>query len=151
LLTHENVGYGHIHLPEEQMHTTAYWMNLPETVTVGENGMTGERPETLSGLVNLVRTIAPLYLMCDRGDIIVQGHERDPHFRRPTLFVADNVPGGVGLAEALYDMGPRLFSACLEALSNCKCAWGCPACIGATVTETGEKQAVANLLRRVVT
>ena len=159
LITHENVGYGNIHLPEEQMHTTAYWINLPEFFSgpeaqtyMGSNGLSvpGEKEETLSGLVNLVRTIAPLYLMCDRNDLIVKGHERDPHFRRPTLFVADNVPGGIGLAEALYDMGDDLFRSCLDALSNCKCNWGCPACIGGTVYESNEKRAVAELLERVL-
>ncbi len=155
LLTHENVGYGNIHLPEEQMHTTAFWILLPgykrpeETAKAG-NSIVGseERADALTGLANLVRMIAPLFLMCDRGDIIVHAHERDPHFRCPALFVADNVPGGIGLAEALYDLGDDLFKACGEALASCKCDDGCPACIGANVAETGEsKRAVAELLR----
>jgi DEAD/DEAH box helicase domain-containing protein len=145
LLTHENVGYGHIHLPEEQMHTTSFWICLPESTDPP-----GERRETISGLANLVRSIAPLYLMCDRGDIIVKGHERDPHFRAPTLFVADNVPGGIGLSETLFDLGLDLFAACLDAVSNCGCRAGCPACIGATVSDIGEKKAVAALLRLVL-
>ncbi|MDR3331495.1 MAG: DEAD/DEAH box helicase [Synergistaceae bacterium] len=150
LLTHENVGYGHIHLPEEQMHTTAFWINLPDASASASEDLTREKHETLSGLVNVVRSIAPLYLMCDRGDIIVKGHERDPHFRVPTLFVADNVPGGIGLAEALFDLGRDLFSACLDAILHCKCLYGCPACIGATVSDGGEKTAVMSLIRRIL-
>jgi DEAD/DEAH box helicase domain-containing protein len=145
LLTHENVGYGHIHLPEEQMHTTSFWINLPES-----SGTPDEKHGTISGLANLVRVIAPLYLMCDRGDIIVKGHERDPHFRTPTLFAADNVPGGIGLSEALFDLGLDLFAACLDAVSNCGCRAGCPACIGAAVSDAGEKGAVTTLLRRLL-
>jgi DEAD/DEAH box helicase domain-containing protein len=64
--------------------------------------------------------------------------------------VADNVPGGIGLAEALYDLGTELFTSCLDAVTNCKCSWGCPACIGATVSDGGEKRAVMELLRRIV-
>jgi DEAD/DEAH box helicase domain-containing protein len=149
LLTHENVGYGNIHLPEEQMHTTAFWINLekelPEAASLGE----GEKLESLHALVNLMKSVAPLFLMCDRGDIIVKGHERDPHFRVPTLFVADNVPGGIGLAEELFELGHGLFRSCLDAVSNCKCAFGCPACIGATVSDGGEKRAVIALLGRI--
>jgi DEAD/DEAH box helicase domain-containing protein len=148
LLTHENVGYGHIHLPEEQMHTTAFWINLGEEYAPEPSDGT-RGAEALSSLSNLVRGVAPLFLMCAAGDIIVKGHERDPHFRKPTLFVADNIPGGIGLAEALFELGPGLFSACLEAVSNCKCPWGCPACIGATVSDGGEKRAVIELLRRM--
>ncbi|MDR1944217.1 MAG: DEAD/DEAH box helicase [Synergistaceae bacterium] len=151
LLTHENVGYGHIHLPEEQTHTTAFWITgLPVSGPEQPDGAKERKPESLSGLVNLVRTVAPLFLMCDRSDIIVKGHERDPHFRSPTLFVADNVPGGIGLSEALFDLGDKLFYACRDALSHCKCGWGCPACIGATVSDGGEKQAVNALLRKIL-
>jgi DEAD/DEAH box helicase domain-containing protein len=149
LLTHENVGYGHIHLPEEQMHTTAFWINLPEAAPEREPA-DGEKKESLHALVNLVKGVAPLFLMCDRSDIIVKGHERDPHFRIPTLFVADNVPGGIGLAEELFDLGKNLFSSCLDAVSNCKCKWGCPACIGATVRDNGEKRAVKELLEKIM-
>ena len=88
--------------------------------------------------------------MCDRGDIIVKAHARDPHFRSPAIFVADNVPGGIGLSEALFDLGPKLFEACLSALSNCKCKYGCPACIGATVSDGGEKAAVMRRLRDIL-
>lgn len=144
LVTHENVGYGHIHLPEEQMHTTSFWLVLPDHA---RSGASTEKTDALTGLVNLVRTVAPLFLMCDRGDVIVQGHERDPHFRRPTLYVADNVPGGVGLAEALFDLGKNLFYACLDALGNCKCKTGCPACIGANVAGGDIKPEVVKLLR----
>ena len=69
------------------------------------------------------------------------------HFRRPTLYVADNVPGGVGLAEALFDLGKNLFYACLDALGNCKCKTGCPACIGANVAGGDIKPEVVKLLR----
>lgn len=154
LLTHENVGYGNIHLPEEQMHTTAFWILLPEVPRPAPQERvsnpiigSGERANALTGMANLVRTISPLFLMCDRTDIIVHAHERDPHFRRPALFVADNVPGGVGLAEALFDLGDDLLKACRETLSGCNCGDGCPACIGANAAETGTtKRTVAKLL-----
>ncbi|MDR1514883.1 MAG: DEAD/DEAH box helicase [Synergistaceae bacterium] len=154
LLTHENVGYGNIHLPEEQMHTTAFWIIGPQAAAPAGAGDDSKpaaqgKSDSLWGLANLVRTIAPLFLMCDRGDIIVKAHERDPHFRAPTIFVADNVPGGIGLSEALFDLGPKLLAACRDALTNCKCKWGCPACIGATVEDGGEKAAVMELLRDI--
>jgi DEAD/DEAH box helicase domain-containing protein len=152
LLTHENVGYGNIHLPEEQMHTTAFWIIGPQTggeEDAGTRAISQEKSDSLSGLANLVRTIAPLFLMCDRSDIIVKAHERDPHFLAPAIFVADNVPGGIGLSEALFDLGPKLLEACSGALTNCKCKWGCPACIGAAVTDGGTKTAVMKLLERL--
>src|SRR5437764_5287823 len=35
LFTHENVGWGKIHLPEQELQTTSFWLALPETVTRG--------------------------------------------------------------------------------------------------------------------
>ncbi len=29
LYTHENIGWGEIHLPEEEMHTAACWLTVP--------------------------------------------------------------------------------------------------------------------------
>lgn len=142
LFTHENVGYGHIHLPEEQMHTTAFWFVLPEGVERGR--------EVVSGLANLIRTIAPLQLMCDRSDIIVHGHERDPHFRAPTVFAADNVPGGIGLAEALFEMGRGLCETCLHVVSTCRCEHGCPACTGAAQAGSETKLLTASALRTML-
>ena len=59
--THENIGFGQIHLPPEEMHTTAYWLAIPEDT----GRFSREEMESLLGLCNVMVNIAPLYLMCD--------------------------------------------------------------------------------------
>ena len=33
--THENLGWGHIHLPEMELHTTAWWLALDPAAVAG--------------------------------------------------------------------------------------------------------------------
>lgn len=128
--THENMGSGRIHLPEQEMHTTAFWVELPERV--GEQvGADGEALGAgLRGVANLVRQIAPLWLLCDPRDIHSLQQVKSPFTKRPTLFVYDAIPAGVGFAEKLYAIRGDLFGACLELVKDCPCESGCPTCVG---------------------
>jgi DEAD/DEAH box helicase domain-containing protein len=72
LLTHENIGAGHVNLPETEMHTTAYWITFPEEL---ERELGKEKLEdALLGLSNVLGNCAPFYLMCDVKDIRVVYH-----------------------------------------------------------------------------
>lgn len=145
LSTQENVGYGHIHLDEEQMHTTGAWLTLPDSLS-WESWEPDRKSSALAGLAHLLRATAPLFLMCDRGDLQVHGMVRDPHFERPTLYLADNFPGGVGLAEAAFTLRKALLDSAWEALVSCPCEKGCPACVGALGSQIGSKEATRALL-----
>jgi len=128
--THENLGSGRIHLPEQEMHTTAFWVELPEQVgeQVGADGdLLGAG---LRGVANLVRQIAPLWLLCDPRDIHSLQQVKSPFTQKPTLFVYDAIPAGVGFAEKLFAIRGDLFGACLELVRACPCENGCPTCVG---------------------
>jgi DEAD/DEAH box helicase domain-containing protein len=148
--THENIGSGPIHLPQEEMHTTAYWLSLREHITAGLG-----RARTQSGLVglgNLLVNVAPLFLMCDPGDIRVVCQIRSPHTGLPTAFLYEFYPGGVGLSERLFRLHRDLLERCLELVGGCPCEDGCPSCVG-PVGEVGEggKAAARLMLRGILT
>ncbi len=125
--THENLGFGHIHLPPEEMHTTAYWLSIPENT--GE--LSREEMESgLLGLCNVMVNIAPLYLMCDPRDIRGVVQIRSPFTQTPTIYIYDNFPGGVGFSEKLYDMEDQLLKAARQVIMECDCEDGCPSCVG---------------------
>ncbi len=68
--TNENVGAGKLSMPEQQMHTTAFWLHFPATFLAGFTGYTPtERQNGLTGLGNAFRTVASLLLMCDPHDL----------------------------------------------------------------------------------
>ena len=136
--THENVGWGKIQLPPQELHTTAYWVafaddSIPDTA--------------LQGLANVLANVAPLYLMCDPHDIGVHHQVKSPFTKRPTIYIYDAIPGGVGFAEKLYAMHADLIGAARDLVRECGCVMGCPSCVGPW-TEVGQdaRAAVAALL-----
>ncbi|HOJ98886.1 MAG TPA: DEAD/DEAH box helicase [Termitinemataceae bacterium] len=145
--THENVGYGDIVLPEEELHTRCLVILFPpdsegarvlETLKDDE-----ERGAVLRSCGTLLKKLAPIYLLCDSRDIGVSERVRDPHFRLPALYVFDHYPGGTGLSEALLDHLPDLFVAMAEVVARCPCKEGCPSCVGPDGYKEGSRQFLA--------
>ena len=143
--THENVGWGPIRLPEQQMHTAACWLVLPDFALSRFDRDTLDG--ALIGLARLVREAAPLLLMCDSRDLGVLAQAQAPFNGRPTVYVFDAVPGGVGLTERLFSLSAELIGAIAELVRSCACQDGCPSCVGPAI-EVGVrgKAAAAELL-----
>jgi DEAD/DEAH box helicase domain-containing protein len=143
--THENVGWGSISIPEQEMHTAACWLVPPaELVNRYDRDMLDG---ALIGLARVARTTAALLLMCDPRDLGVLAQVQAPFTGQPTLYLYDAVPGGVGLTERLYTLTDELIRACRGAVESCPCTDGCPACVGPAI-EVGArgKQTVIELL-----
>ncbi|MEO8252071.1 MAG: DEAD/DEAH box helicase [Chloroflexota bacterium] len=143
--THENVGWGSISIPEQEMHTTACWLVPPPEIVNRYDRDTLDG--ALIGLARVARTTASLLLMCDPRDLGVLAQVQAPFTGRPTLYLYDAVPGGVGLTERLFTLTDELVRACHEAVDSCGCKDGCPACVGPAI-EVGHrgKAVVAELL-----
>src|SRR5438067_1982976 len=66
--TNENVGSGELDLPEQQMHTTSYWLTIPSAVMGALPYGSDDRRDGVIGLAFAMRHVAQLLLMCDRHD-----------------------------------------------------------------------------------
>ena len=144
---HENVGWGPIHLPESTLHTSAYWLTLPEFPIPRE-----ELQGLLVGLSHALAHVAALFLMCDPRDLGRTYEVHSPHTGRPTVFLYDSVPGGVGLAERLFRLHPQVLEAARDLIASCPCEAGCPSCVGPVleVGSTGKARALEILDARLV-
>ncbi len=115
-------------LPETTFETEAIWY-LPE-------------PEMLEGLETMPRLLGtlhaaehsmiallPLWAMCDRWDI--GGLSTNLHFQtgRPTVFIYDGHPGGVGITERGFDVFEGWVADTAKLLDGCPCEQGCPSCV----------------------
>src|SRR4051812_44885865 len=132
--TNENVGSGELDLPEQQMHTTAYWLTIPAEALHGLPYALDDRRDGVVGLAYAIRQVAQLLLMCDRHDIGIsiasdEGLEPEPH-RAQNIFVYDNYPGGIGFSEPLYRMHQELLEGTRTLIASCDCENGCPGCVG---------------------
>ncbi len=146
--TNENVGWGKISIPEESRHTTGYWFSLDEGAVEGLGR--AELQDGLWGMAHLLRHLAPIFLMCDPRDLQAVAQIRSPFTERPTLFLYENQPGGVGMARRLFEIHSKLMQAALDLLRHCDCPSGCPGCVGPSIGEHGtNKRAAALLLGRL--
>ncbi len=143
--TNENVGSGELNLPEQQMHTSSYWLTIPSSLMALLPYGGDDRRDGVIGLAFAMRNIAQLLLMCDRHDIglSVDGGslERTPRTggtagiptalaAEPNIFIYDNYPGGIGFSRPLFDMHLLLLERTRELVAGCPCESGCPSCVG---------------------
>jgi DEAD/DEAH box helicase domain-containing protein len=160
--THENVGYGDVHLPDMQMHTTSFWLSLPEQVVDQLEGNMGlpraSIVEALRGLGHALETVSALALMCEPQDLnrtLGSGYESDAALpgrtatqrgeHEPTVFLFDALPGGVGLAKRIYQRAAELLEETGRLIGKCPCAQGCPGCIGPVTAGSALKRAAVEI------
>jgi DEAD/DEAH box helicase domain-containing protein len=135
--TMENVGAGNLSMPEQEMHTTAFWLHFPGEFLARFPDLTREeRQSGLAGLGHGLRTVAALLLMCDPRDLGVAFSEE------PNLYLYDSYPGGVGQSAPLFRMAERLVQETSHLLAACECEAGCPSCVGPP-GEIGDKGKLA--------
>lgn len=141
--TNENVGSGDLDLPEQQMHTTSYWLTVPRAVLLDLPWSPDDRRDGVSGLAYAMVSIAQLLLMCDRRDLGVSidtGTGEAAVGGRPAapatgdadahVFLYDNYPGGIGFSAPLFRMHDTLLARTQELIAACPCEVGCPSCVG---------------------
>ncbi|TDF99851.1 DEAD/DEAH box helicase [Paenibacillus piri] len=143
LSSFENIGYGPISLPEQELHTSATWIELQEPdPTIGTKTL----EQLLLGISNVLRHIVPVHVMCDRSDIHVVSQIRAEHTQLPTIFIYDHYPGGIGLAEDVYKRMDEIKAAARNLIRKCICEDGCPSCIGTEIEGLSAKQKSMELL-----
>jgi DEAD/DEAH box helicase domain-containing protein len=76
--TMENVGDGKLELPENEMHTTAYWITLRRALVESLPFSISDRQDGMSGLLRALESVATLLLMCDPRDLGTAIGERPP-------------------------------------------------------------------------
>jgi DEAD/DEAH box helicase domain-containing protein len=151
--TNENIGDGKLELPENEMHTTSYWITLERPLLESIPFSVSERQSGMFGLLHALETVATLLLMCDRRDLGTAIGERPPaaestvdeiapkgpedlrsgntkEFFEPNLYLFDAYPGGIGFSEPLFRTHALLMQKTSELISSCACEQGCPSCVG---------------------
>ena len=151
--TNENTGAGNLELPENEMHTTSYWITLQRPLLEQLPFTISERQSGMFGLLHALASVATLLLMCDRRDLGTAIGEKPPYpndqdagmeavqlrdrisqnakeFFEPNLYLFDAYPGGIGFSEPLYRAHEILMERTRELIVACTCAAGCPSCVG---------------------
>ena len=169
--TNENVGAGKLELPENEMHTTSFWLTLGHGLLAELPFSLSERQSGIFGLLYALGSMATLLMMCDRRDLGTAVGERPSsaateinwedfaapanaskakEFFEPNLYIYEAYPGGIGFSEPLYRACDVLLARTLDLISACPCENGCPSCVGPTADRSERTKEVAlEILRRV--
>src|SRR6185503_7134597 len=156
--THENIGSGPIHLPEQTLHTTGYWVTVDEDLWRSLGRETLDHPTKsrdfvgspveagLQGVAHALRHVASLRLMCDPRDLGAVAEVRSITAQAPTVTVYEVYPGGVGFAQRMFELHRQLLRDAAALVADCPCLAGCPSCIGPLHLVEGAKSACLRLL-----
>jgi DEAD/DEAH box helicase domain-containing protein len=125
----EGIDFVTLDLPEQTFPTKGLWYVLPESMT-GPAALPGE---TLLGALHASEhsqiAVLPLLAMCDRWDIGGLSTNVHPQTGRPTIFIYDGHPGGVGISRRGFDEFERLVADAARLVGECPCEDGCPSCV----------------------
>jgi DEAD/DEAH box helicase domain-containing protein len=175
--TNENIGAGKLELPENEMHTTSYWLTLERGMVESLPFSVSERQSGMFGLLHAMKSVATLLLMCDGRDLATAIGERPPapgeaseeftparledvmngidcetakESFEPNLFLYDAYPGGIGFSEPLFRASELLLAKTRELIAGCGCEAGCPSCVGpAGDLALHAKEAALTILQRI--
>ncbi|HSX64521.1 MAG TPA: DEAD/DEAH box helicase, partial [Pseudoxanthomonas sp.] len=155
--THENIGYGPVTLPDQELHTTSVWWQLPQEQLAARFASRQEALDGFLGAGYALQVVAKVAVMADAADLqkavgdgngawfatsdgrgrgqlrSADGSLVDPEQGDrfvPTIYLYDNFPGGVGLSEPLWRRQQELLQRASELVERCDCKAGCPACVG---------------------
>jgi DEAD/DEAH box helicase domain-containing protein len=151
--TNENIGAGELQLPENETHTTSYWITLERALLESLPFTISERQSGMFGMLHALESVATLLLMCDRRDLGTAIGEKPPapgvesdesasaqlrdavsanakEFFEPNLYLYDAYPGGIGFSEPLFRVHELLVQKTRELINACVCQAGCPSCVG---------------------
>ena len=135
--THENLGWGKIHLPENEMHTSCVWLDFSEDglFEIAERAAAGR---ILYSITYILRSISPIFTLSDFTDLHVLHQTRSGYSGKPAVFLYDATPGGVGISDRIYQIMDLIIEESVKAITSCGCHYGCPGCIGPLPSNDGD-------------
>jgi DEAD/DEAH box helicase domain-containing protein len=124
----ERIELVQLDMPETTFATEAIWY-LPEPHQLAELDEMPRLLGTLHAAEHAMIAILPLWAMCDRWDIGGLSTNVHPQTGRPTVFVYDGHPGGVGITERGFEEFEGWVADTAAMIRGCPCHDGCPSCV----------------------
>jgi DEAD/DEAH box helicase domain-containing protein len=155
LRDHEVIDFNALDLPETEFQTQALWYELPDDLLDADFPI-----ERLLGSLHAAEhgqiAVLPLLAMCDRWDIGGLSTNFHPQTGRPTIFIYDGHPGGVGITLRGFREFETLVADAHRLIAECRCRDGCPSCVQSPkcgnlnepLAKGGARELMARMLER---
>lgn len=150
---HEVLDLITLDMPEQHFVTQALWYEFPKEMLETEFPL-----DVLQGSLHAAEhsqiAVLPLIAMCDRWDI--GGLSTAAHFQtgRPTIFIYDGHPGGVGITRLGFASFETIVGDASALISECPCRAGCPSCVQSpkcgNLNEPLNKRGALELMSRMI-
>ncbi|UTR17103.1 DEAD/DEAH box helicase [Salipaludibacillus sp. LMS25] len=129
LETFENIGSGPIHLPEQELHSNGLALTFSDD-SFSEKQQDDQTELVLMGMAHVLQHVACVHVMCDKHDLHAVPEVKAVHSGKPTVFLYDRYPGGIGLSESVFKQMTIILHEALDFVRRCPCENGCPSCVG---------------------
>jgi len=125
---HEVIDLQTVDLPPQSFSTQALWYTLPDELLEPDFAL-----EVMLGSLHAAEhtqiAVLPLLAMCDRWDIGGLSTNFHAQTGRPTIFIYDGHPGGVGITRQGFIRFDALVGDAHRLIGECPCEAGCPSCV----------------------
>ena len=173
--THENIGYGPVTLPDQELQTTAVWWQLGQAVLAEAFASRQDALDGFLGAAYALHTVAQVSVMAEGRDLqkavgsgetaSSSGYDQQGRGQwlageksegdeatafSPTVHLYDNHPGGIGLSEPLFLRATQLVNDARQLVARCECKAGCPACVGPILASDEEHRSPRDLALAVL-
>ena len=150
---HETIDLQALDLPQTSFATQALWYELPPEIADVDFPL-----DALLGSLHAAEhsqiAVLPLLAMCDRWDIGGLSTNAHPQTGKPTIFIYDGHPGGVGITRRGFQLFEELVGDAHRLVSACPCESGCPSCVQSpkcgNLNEPLHKNGAVELMARIL-
>ena len=125
--------------PVEKFETVGFWLEMDTPFERDLKRHDFHHMGSIHAVEHVMKSLFPLLALSKGTDLGGICYPMHPQLRRAAIFIYDQYPGGIGLAEKGFDMLERLLDLSLEMVSHCPCGKGCPSCIHSPSCGNGNK------------
>jgi len=140
-------------LPPQVFETDGLWFQIPHAVQQAVESAGFDFLGGIHAIEHAAIGVFPLLIMADRNDLGGVATPIHPQVGSGAIFIYDGIPGGAGITRSAYNRMRELLDRTLEAIDNCPCESGCPACVHSPKCGSGnrpiDKPASVQLLRQL--
>lgn len=139
LYSQELLSVEPLELPPQNFQTIGCWIELPPELLVRMVELEHHFMGSIHAIEHAAISLTPMLALCDRNDLGGISFTKHPQLPDGAIFFYDSYPGGVGIAECMYESIEHLLARTYDLVATCSCEDGCPSCVQSPKCGSGNR------------